>query len=133
MLFVDASVIIAIIAQEDDWLEHVGRLEQAGKIHSSPLAVWEAVVGLVRQRRCSVEQASELVEALLAEVEASILPISAEVGRAALVAYDRYGRGRHPASLNFGDCFAYACARVHGLELAFKGDDFSRTDLGSGT
>jgi len=132
MLFVDASVIIAIISREDDWLEHTARLEHAAEIHTSPLAVWEAVVGLVRQRQCGIDDALALVDDLLREIDATMLPITDPVGRAALDAYDRYGRGRHPAGLNFGDCFAYACAHVHGLELAFKGDDFSKTDLGPG-
>ncbi len=131
MLFVDASVIIAIIAQEEDWLDHVQRLEQAGEIHTSPLAIWEAAVGLVRIRQCSVADATALVQDLLQELDAVSVPITDEIGRLALDAYDRYGRGRHAADLNFGDCFAYACAAAHSLELAYKGKDFSRTDLGS--
>ncbi|MEF2550646.1 type II toxin-antitoxin system VapC family toxin [Aurantimonas sp. A2-1-M11] len=47
----------------------------------------------------------------------------------AIEAYARYGKGRHPAALNFGDCFAYACARHFNLPLLFKGDDFARTDI----
>jgi ribonuclease VapC len=50
----------------------------------------------------------------------------------ALEAFDRFGKGRHPAGLNMGDCFAYACAHALGVPLLFKGDDFARTDLGSG-
>lgn len=47
----------------------------------------------------------------------------------ATAAYDRYGKGRHPARLNMGDCFAYACAKTHDARLLYKGDDFSKTDL----
>lgn len=47
----------------------------------------------------------------------------------AIDAYARYGKGRHPAALNMGDCHAYACAKAHGARLLFKGDDFSRTDI----
>ena len=47
----------------------------------------------------------------------------------ALQAYAQFGKGRHPAALNMGDCFAYACARAHGAALLFKGEDFSRTDV----
>ena len=57
------------------------------------------------------------------------MPITAEMGRAALSAFDRYGRGRHSAALNMGDCFAYACARQLDLPLLFKGDDFPLTDI----
>jgi ribonuclease VapC len=52
-----------------------------------------------------------------------------EIGHAALQAFARYGRGRHPAQLNMGDCFAYACARARNVQLLYKGDDFARTDL----
>ena len=48
---------------------------------------------------------------------------------AALDAYARFGKGRHPARLNMGDCFAYACARIHNAPLLFKGEDFARTDV----
>jgi len=47
----------------------------------------------------------------------------------AINAFDRYGKSRHPAALNFGDCFAYACARHAGVPLLYKGDDFPQTDI----
>ncbi len=63
----------------------------------------------------------------LAAIE--ILPITAEIGDLALDAFDRYGKGRHPARLNMGDCFAYACARHYRQPLLYKGDDFALTDI----
>ena len=57
------------------------------------------------------------------------MPITVEIGRNALSAFERYGRGRHPAALNMGDCFAYACARQLDIPLLFKGDDFPLTDI----
>jgi ribonuclease VapC len=60
----------------------------------------------------------------------TVVPLTDEIGRVALDAFDRYGKGRgHPAQLNMGDCFAYACARVEGAPLLYKGDDFGRTDI----
>ena len=53
----------------------------------------------------------------------------AEIGREALRAFERFGRGRHPARLNMGDCFAYACARALDVPLLFKGEDFAQTDI----
>jgi len=50
----------------------------------------------------------------------------------ALEAYDRFGKNRHPANLNFGDCFAYACARHYGVPLLYKGNDFTKTDIAAG-
>ncbi len=58
-----------------------------------------------------------------------IVPFEAAHARAAREAFDRFGRGRHPAALNFGDCLTYATARVAGMPLLFVGDDFARTDL----
>ena len=62
-------------------------------------------------------------------MQVEIIPITAEIGRGALTAFERYGRGRHPASLNMGDCFAYACTRALDVPILFKGDDFPLTDL----
>jgi ribonuclease VapC len=58
-----------------------------------------------------------------------VVPITAEIGRSALSAFERYGRGRHPAGLNMGDCFAYACAHHLEMPMLFKGDDFPLTDI----
>lgn len=57
------------------------------------------------------------------------LPVTVEHGRIAREAWTRFGKGRHPAGLNFGDCFAYAAAVAEGRPLLFKGDDFARTDV----
>jgi ribonuclease VapC len=58
-----------------------------------------------------------------------VLPVTAATARLALAAFARYGRGRHEAKLNFGDCFAYALAKERGDPLLFKGEDFARTDI----
>ena len=59
----------------------------------------------------------------------AIVPITEEVAHAAVVAFERYGKGRGRARLNFGDCLSYACAKAHGARLLFKGDDFVHTDI----
>lgn len=66
---------------------------------------------------------------LLAEAGIEIVPLTLELAEVARDAYRRFGRGRHPAGLNCGDCFAYALAKATGEPLLFKGDDFARTDL----
>lgn len=128
-MFVDASAIVGIFAQEDDWELLSGRLEQAQQVYVSPLSIWEATVGLARKRRWTFEEAEQLVRRFVEEVDASIIPIDDEIGREALRASHLFGKGRHEAELNFGDCFAYACARVKGLPLLFKGLDFPKTDI----
>jgi ribonuclease VapC len=59
----------------------------------------------------------------------AVVTVAAETRALAIDAYDRYGKSRHPAALNFGDCFAYACARYERVPLLYKGDDFPHTDI----
>ncbi|MFJ7355802.1 type II toxin-antitoxin system VapC family toxin [Phyllobacterium sp. NPDC097923] len=128
-MFIDASAIIAIIGNEDDALSLSARLAQASAIYISPVVTYEAVMGLARKRACPIDVAEELVEAFIEETQATILDITASVGKEAIKASGRYGRGRHRADLNMGDCFAYACAKANNLPLLFKGNDFPHTDI----
>jgi len=128
-MFLDASAIIAIIAREADSAALAGRLRQANQVHTSPIAIYETVLGLVRVGNTSIQDTQLIVDGLLKEVQARVMPITAEIGRGALSAFERYGRGRHPAALNMGDCFAYACARHLDMPILFKGDDFPLTDI----
>jgi ribonuclease VapC len=73
--------------------------------------------------------ARPLVATFLSEVEAEVIAFSREHYDAATTAFLRFGRGRHPASLNFGDCMSYAVAEVARLPLLFTGEDFARTDI----
>ena len=70
------------------------------------------------------------VEQLLATLGLRVVPFAAEHARAATEAFLHYGKGRHPAGLNFGDCMAYAVAKAEGAPLLFAGEDFARTDVG---
>jgi ribonuclease VapC len=128
-MFLDASAVIAIIARESDAAALAGRLRQANEVHTSPIAVYEAVLGLVRIGNTPIGDAQAVLDRFLEEMRAQIMPITAEIGRVALTAFERYGRGRHPAGLNMGDCFAYACARALDIPLLCKGDDFPLTDI----
>ena len=128
-MFLDASAAIAIIAREGDAAALAGRLRQANEVHTSPIAVYETVLGLARLGQTSIQEAQAVLDRFLGEIRAQIVPITAEIGRNALSAFERYGRGRHPAALNMGDCFAYACARQLDIPLLFKGDDFPLTDI----
>ena len=85
------------------------------------------------KRATSRALAEELVSDVLAAAKIEVIPITEEIGRAALDAFERYGKGRgHPAQLNMGDCFAYGAARVLGVPLLYKGDDFASTELARG-
>lgn len=129
-MFIDASALTALLTDEDEARELLARLQQTGTRLTSPLAVWEAAVAVVaRVLKLSVSAAAEAVEDYLALMEIAVVAVPPETARIALDAFDRFGKGRHRASLNFGDCFAYACARHLDQPLMFKGGDFPQTDI----
>ena len=131
-MFVDASAIVAILTHEADADALADTLEAAREAITSPIAVYEAVLGICRKRHASVEEATEDVRAFLDAAGVATLPITPAETEIALSAFSRYGKGRgHPAQLNLGDCFAYAMAKSHRTSLLFKGDDFARTDMES--
>ena len=72
---------------------------------------------------------TQLLEELLGRIGIEIVPVDADLAEQAMVAWRRFGKGRHPAGLNFGDTFSYALARRMGQPLLFVGDDFSLTDV----
>lgn len=128
-MFVDASAIIAIIAEEADANDLAACLSQARRVAVSPIVIYEATTGLARKRACSIANAERLVAEFIEATQAEILEIAPATARGALRAFERFGRGRHRADLNMGDCFAYACAKAEGLPMLFKGDDFIHTDI----
>ncbi len=127
-MFLDASAIIGIIAREADAASLAARLGRAATVYTSPIALYEAVLGLARIGNMPPAQALPIVERFLGEVNATVIAIDAALGRDGIAASDRFGRGRHPARLNMGDCFAYACAQRLNVSLLCKGDDFPQTD-----
>lgn len=127
-MFLDASAIVAVMVPEPDGDEIGAKLEAADLVVVSPLVVWESVAAMARIRRSPVEVARHSVDLFLVGIGAEIMPIDRDVGDAAVDAFARYGKGRHSAALNMGDCFAYACAKSQALPILAKGDDFARTD-----
>jgi len=129
MIFVDASALVSLAAQEEDALDLAGVLDNDRARLTSPIALWETVAGLCRSHIFSVESARNRVKGLCDLFGLEIVGIGEREYDLALEAYAEFGKGRHPAALNMGDCFAYACARAHSAALLFKGEDFSRTDV----
>lgn len=127
-MFVDASAIVAIITQEPGH-ESLSVALATGRPATSPLAIYEASLGVARIFASSPISARRQVQELLELFAVEILSMTEADGDAAVEAFDRFGKGRHPARLNMGDCFAYAMAVNRGLPLLFKGDDFGRTDI----
>lgn len=128
-MFIDASALTAILTDEQDARELLARIQNHATRITSPLAVWETAIAVARILHIEVMDATAAVEDFLALASVTVHPVLADTHRIALDAFARFGKGRHPAALNFGDCFAYACARSAGLPLLYKGDDFPRTDI----
>jgi ribonuclease VapC len=129
MIFVDASALIAIAAQEPDALGLAAILERDRVRLCSAVALWETAAGLCRSHMFSVESARVRVELLRELFGLQMVGIAGREYELALEAYAQFGKGRHPAALNMGDCLAYACAKANRAALLFKGDDFSKTDI----
>jgi ribonuclease VapC len=129
-MFVDASAIVAILTREPEADLLADVLESAQSPITSPIAMFEAALGICRKRHASVEEAEHDVREFLGMAGVCTVSITEREAEAALAAFSRYGRGRgHPAQLNLGDCFAYAMAKNHRRALLFKGEDFDKTDI----
>ena len=127
--FVDASVLVSLMVREEDWREWSLRIDADRDVLTSPIAVWEAVRAIQRITQTSFAEVDRQLRDTLEALRITIMPVSDEQGRAAIGAHEKYGKGRHPARLNMGDCFAYACAKTNSSRLLYKGDDFAMTDL----
>ncbi len=136
-MFIDASAIVAILNEEPEADALVNCIETAGElIMFSPLVRFEATVSLAKARTRGgrlnadiLDKATAAVDLFLEEIEAVEVAVTPEIGRLAVAASGRYGKVvGHSAALNFGDCFAYACARAQEQTLLFVGGDFSQTD-----
>ena len=129
-MFVDASAIVAFLTREPEADALADVLENARSPITSPIAAFEAVLGVCRKRHASVEEAEEDVREFLGVAGVRTVSVTERETETALAAFSRYGKGRgHPAQLNLGDCFAYALAKNHRAALLFKGEDFDKTDI----
>ena len=125
-MIVDTSVIIAILRDESDVEELVDALNSADARRLSAASYLEAAVVTDGNRDPVL---SRRLDSLLQESLIEIETVTVEQARIAREAYRDFGKGRHRAGLNFGDCFVYALAKVKGEPLLCKGEDFKRTDL----
>lgn len=131
MMFIGASALVSVLAREPEADAFTARIEAAASTATTPLAMYETVMAIMRVFAISRAAAERQVRGLLEATGTVVIPITDEIGRAALDASARYGEGRgHPAQLNMGDCFAYGAAVTLGVPLLYKGDDFAETELG---
>lgn len=125
-MIVDSSAVLAILLREDDAESLLERIVEADV--SGIGAPTAAETGLVLSSRLQ-KNATGLLFRFFQEVGIEIVPFSDPHWQRAIEAYVRFGKGRHPAALNFGDCMTYATAALAGQPLLCKGNDFRRTDL----
>jgi ribonuclease VapC len=127
-MVIDTSALIAMLGNEPD----APRFEAA--IELDPVRLLSAgtllETAIVIEARYGEAGGREL-DLLIHKARIEVIPFDQEQVELARDAYRRYGKGRHPAGLNYGDCFAYALCAVRGEPLLFKGDDFAKTDVRS--
>ena len=128
-VFIDASALVALIAGEEAAPALADCLDADPTRLCSAMSAWETVAGLCRSYQFPVAAAQARTRLFLDSLEARFVPIGEREFELATEAYATFGRGRHPAALNMGDCFAYACARAQRAALLFTGEDFARTDI----
>ena len=122
----DSSVLVAVLFAEPGYLDLVDRMLEADEVRvGAPTLVETSLVLAGRRRSPSAGE----VERLAQELAITVVPFGEPEWRAAVDAFLRFGRGRHKAGLNFGDCLTYAAAKLTGEPLLFVGQDFPQTDL----
>jgi ribonuclease VapC len=125
-MVVDTSAILCVLLGEAGNDRYIDRLASAERcVMAAPTWFECAIVTTARLG----PRGFELMEALLAGALVYVHPFDSELARLANAAWLQFGKGRHPAALNFGDCFSYALAKSRDEPLLFKGQDFSLTDI----
>ena len=125
-MILDSSALLAVLNRESDADLFQDAILTASPRRMSVANMLEATI--VVEGRGGAEAGREL-DAFLEHAEIEPAPVTVEQLEAARRAWRHFGKGRHPAALNFGDCFAYALAQVTGEPLLYKGEDFARTDI----
>ncbi|MYA87087.1 MAG: type II toxin-antitoxin system VapC family toxin [Boseongicola sp. SB0662_bin_57] len=125
-MIVDSSALLAILNREPDASHYEEAILNAATCSMSVANVLET--SIVVESRGGAQAGHEL-NAFLEVGEIRQAPVTAEHMETARQAWRRFGKGRHPAALNFGDCFAYALAQVTAEPLLYKGNDFAHTDI----
>jgi ribonuclease VapC len=125
-MIIDTSALIAILRDEDDAPDMALAIERAETRKISAANYLETAIVIDGSRD---PVASRRFDELVSAAELRVEPVTHEQARIAREAYRDFGKGRHRAGLNFGDCFAYALAKDTGEPLLFKGNDFVHTDL----
>jgi ribonuclease VapC len=125
-MVVDTSVVVAILLKEPDREAFTRKLARASSRQLSSVSYLEAGIVLTSHFGDVAELS---LDRMLLQARIEIVPVTPTQAKLAFEAFRRYGKGRHPAKLNLGDCFSYALAKNAAEPLLFKGNDFARTDI----
>jgi ribonuclease VapC len=130
MMFVDSSVIVAILAEESDWQDQLERIQSATPCFTSAMVIVESGMRLSSLHKIDPSDVERDIRDLLLSCQVEIIPITSLTATLALKAFSKYGKGRgHPAQLNLGDCLSYGSAKEQRVGLLYKGNDFAQTDM----
>jgi len=125
-MILDTSALVAVLFREPEAALFAGLIHDADRCLMSAASYLELSIVMERQTRPDAER-----DMFFRRAGIVIEPFTVEQAHIARQAFHDFGKGRHPAGLNFGDCFSYALAKFTGEPLLFKGEDFSKTDLAS--
>ena len=125
MIMADTSAIMAILMEEPEGRDFEAFMYSDGEVLVSTATAVELLVVCLGRSNALYQDADEFLDRPCIQ----LVPLDVDQMRAAGSAYQRFGRGRDQAALNFGDTFSYALASTRGLPLLFKGDDFIQTDI----
>lgn len=126
MIVVDTSAIMAVLYREPEFDQFVRLITDAESCFMSAVNYFEASMVLIGR---GTPEATKELDLFLERVGVDFVPFDFELAQHARDAFIRFGKGRHPARLNLGDCVSYALAQARGLPLLYKGKDFARTDV----
>jgi ribonuclease VapC len=129
MIVVDSSAVVAIVKGEPERIDFLNRLRAAEEARISAVNYVESSMVCEGGQGAPGRALFERAFAILAQLGLQIASADCAQAEGAREAFRRYGKGRHPAKLNMGDCFAYALAKTLDAPLLFKGDDFGHTDI----
>lgn len=127
-MILDSSAIVSVLTEEIGYEDVVRRASAALMLAVGASTLLETA--MVLSSRLGKDPRLAL-NGFLRKMDVEVIPFTTEHYEVAMDAFERYGKGRHPAALNFGDCLTYAVARLSGLPLLYTGSDFARTDLAS--
>jgi ribonuclease VapC len=126
-MIVDTSALLAVILNEADEERFLGAMIDAPVLRMSAATWVESAIVVDRHKDSAI--AAVRFDDMTEELRIQLVPVSVDMAYRARSAYTQFGRGNHPAALNYGDCFSYALAKVLREPLLFKGNDFLRTDI----